>query len=322
MVARQAQEYSEPMRRWRNTAAVVAAVVLLSGCTVGTGSSSDEAPPSTGFPTEEFSEGFDGGDSLDRDVGGESADRDVIVQGYLTITAEDPIEAADDAVRIVERAGGRVDSRSEHPSVDARREDGGRNGAFAQLVVRIPSDELTETLDEIKELGEVEDVSINSTDVTAQTQDLDARIEALQASVDRLLALLASATSTTDLIAIETALSERQANLESLEAQRRYLSEQVDLSTITVDFGSEESAPIDEPEGFLDGLAAGWSALVAFLGATLIAVGVALPWLAVIAVLALAVFLIVRAVRRSRRAKKAPSEDSGGSSDTENARAD
>jgi len=221
------------------------------------------------------------------------------VQGYLTITAEDPIEAADDAVGIVERAGGRVDSRSEQPGVD-----GGEN-ASAQLVVRIPSAELTETLDEIKELGEVENVSINSTDVTAQSQDLDARIEALQASVDRLLALLASATSTTDLIAIETALSERQANLESLQAQRRYLSEQVDLSTITVDFGSEDSAPVDEPEGFVDGLAAGWNALVAFLGATLIAFGVALPWLATIAVLALVVLLIVRGVRRSRRAKKA-----------------
>jgi len=286
------------MKRWRSAAVVLMAAVLLTGCTTGASESTgDEAPPSNGLPTEDFTPGVDGGDS-----GGatpESADRDVIVQGYLTITAEDPIEAADDAVGIVERAGGRVDSRSEQPGVD-----GGEN-ASAQLVVRIPSAELTETLDEIKELGEVENVSINSTDVTAQSQDLDARIEALQASVDRLLALLASATSTTDLIAIETALSERQANLESLQAQRRYLSEQVDLSTITVDFGSEDSAPVDEPEGFVDGLAAGWNALVAFLGATLIAFGVALPWLATIAVLALVVLLIVRGVRRSRRAKKA-----------------
>lgn len=290
------------------------AAVLLTGCTMGVSESSSDEAPRDGFsPTEEFTEGFDGGDS--GVASPESADRDVIVQGYLTITAEDPIEAADATVRIVERAGGRVDSRSERPGVDG-------DSASAQLVVRIPSDELTETLDEIKELGEVEDVSINSTDVTAQTRDLDARIEALQASVDRLLDLLASATSTTDLIAIETALSERQSELESLEAQRRYLSEQVDLSTITVDFGSEESAPIDEPEGFLDGLAAGWTALVAFLGAALIAFGVALPWLAAVAVLALAVLLVVRAVRRSRRARNAPPEDRETPADAESASAD
>ena len=291
------------MTRWRSAAAVIVAVVLLTGCTMGTsGSSSDEAPPNRGLPTEDFTEGFDSG--VSGGAAPESSDRDVIVQGYLTITAEDPIEAADDAVRIVERSGGRVDNRTEQPDVDGR---GG--GAFAQLVVRIPSDGLTETLDEIKELGEVENVSINSTDVTAETQDLDARIDALQASVDRLLALLASATSTTDLIAIETALSERQADLESLEAQRRYLSEQVDLSTITVDFGSEDDAPIDEPEGFLEGLVAGWNALVGFLGAALIAFGVSLPWLAAVAVLALVVLLIVRALRRSRRAKAAPAEN-------------
>jgi len=291
------------------------AVVLLAGCTSGASdSASDEAPPSNGLPTEEVAEGSDGG--VSGGASPESADRDVIVLGYLTITAEDPIEAADDAVRIVERAGGRVDSRSEQPGVD-----GGGNGAFAQLVVRIPSDELTETLDEIKQLGEVEDVSINSTDVTAQTQDLDARISALQASVDRLLALLPLATSTTDLIAIETALSERQANLESLQAQRRYLSEQVDLSTITVDFGSQDAAPVDEPEGFLDGLVAGWTALVGFLGAALIAFGVALPWLAAVAVLALAALLIVRSVRRSRRATTTapPEESSGDSADAEKA---
>ncbi len=303
------------MRRWRSGAAVLVAVVLLTGCTTGASdSTSDEAPPSNGLPTKDFTEGFDGDAS-----GGaspESADRDVIVQGYLTITAEDPIEAADDAVRIVERSGGRVDSRSEQPGLDR-----GGNGAFAQLVVRIPSDELTTTLDEIKELGEVEDVSINSTDVTAQAQDLDARIEALQASTDRLLALLASATSTTDLIAIETALSERQANLESLQAQRRYLSEQVDLSTITVDFGSEDAAPVDEPEGFLDGLVAGWNALVGFLGAVLIAFGVALPWLAAVAVLALVALLIVRGARRSRRATTAasPQEGSADRADAEKA---
>lgn len=273
---------------------MLAAAVLLTGCTMGASESSSDEAPGQVMPTEGFEGGFDGG--VSGGAGPESADRDVVVQGYLTITAEDPIAAADDAVRIVERAGGRIDSRSEQPGVD-----GGGDGASAQLVLRIPSDELTGTLDRIEELGEVEDISINSTDVTAQTQDLDARIAALQASVDRLLALLASATSTTDLIAIETALSERQADLESLEAQRRYLSEQVDLSTISVYFGAVDAAPVDEPEGFLEGLAAGWSALVGFLGAALIAFGVSLPWLAALALLALVGLLIVRAVRRSRR---------------------
>lgn len=238
------------------------------------------------------------------------ADREVISTGSMTITAEDPVQAADDAARIVERAGGRIDSRSEQPPLDsaARGADGevvpsdgsvGGDDGSATLVVRIPSADLTATLDEVKQLGEVEDVSIAASDVTAVAQDLDARITALSASVDRLLALLAGSTTTKDLIDIESVLSDRQSNLESLEAQRRSLADQVSLATISLYFGSEANAPVDTPENFFSGLALGWEALVGFGSVAIIAFGVALPWLAVAAIATAVVFLVLR-TRRSR----------------------
>jgi len=66
------------------------------------------------------------------------------------------------------------------------------------LTLRIPADELDRTVADLKELGTVNFVSLNAADVTRQSQDLDARITALQTSVDRLLALMAAATSTPD----------------------------------------------------------------------------------------------------------------------------
>ena len=94
---------------------------------------------------------------------------------------------------------------------------------------------------------------------------IDARIEALQASVDRMLALLAEADDTADLITIESELTARQAELDGLTAQRDWLADQVDYSTLTVELLSEGIAPDAGPDDFWSGLAAGWEALVGFL---------------------------------------------------------
>ena len=57
-------------------------------------------------------------------------------------------------------------------------------------------------------------------------------------------------------------------------------------------------APPGGPDGFLDGLATGWRALVAALGAAVVVLGVLLPWLAVGALVAAAVLVPLRLTRR------------------------
>ena len=87
---------------------------------------------------------------------------------------------------------------------------------------------------------------------------------ALTASVDRLQQLLATATSISDLIAIESELTTRQAELDSLTQQRDWIVDQVDYSTLTLDLVTEDVAPDPAPDDFWSGLAAGWAALVGF----------------------------------------------------------
>ncbi|MFM9920398.1 DUF4349 domain-containing protein [Lacisediminihabitans sp. H27-G8] len=218
--------------------------------------------------------------------------RSVITTGTLSITVDEPSVSAEKAVTITDAAGGHVDGRTEHPTTD------GVPGS-AQLVLRIPATRLDAALTELKKLGRVENVSLSAQDVTGQSQDLAARITALSTSVDRLIELMSRATTTADLISIETVLSDRQANLESLQAQKRGLDDQVDLATLTVDFGTVTTAPVRPPATFLSGLIAGWGSLVAFLSGLLVVVGVALPWIACAAILAaLAVYVVRR--RRTR----------------------
>jgi len=58
-------------------------------------------------------------------------------------------------------------------------------------------------LADAKKLGTVESMSIRHTDVTSQRVDLDARVEALQTSVNRLLELMGRAGNVADLLAAE-----------------------------------------------------------------------------------------------------------------------
>ena len=215
-------------------------------------------------------------------------DRQVITTGYVTITVDSPTDAAADAVRITEQSGGRVDGRSEYAPKDDT------DKGSATLTLRIPSVRLTATLDELRKLGTVEEVSLNSQDVTQTTADLDARITALRASVDRLVTLLANASDTDTLLKVETTLSDRQAQLESLESERRYYADQVSLSTVTLNLVSTYNAPITEPDTFLSGLITGWNAFVAFFAGLLVALGVLLPWLIFAGIITAAVILIVR----------------------------
>lgn len=139
---------------------------------------------------------------------------------------------------------------------------------------------------ELRGLGTVESAEITVEDVTAQRVDLDARIKALQTSVERLLAIMRDAKDPDALIKAEDALSERQAELESLRAQREALGDRIDYSTVDVTFIAETiggPAP-KEYQGFLGQVERGWDALVSVVGNLVLLFGLLLPWLGVLAV--------------------------------------
>ena len=284
------------MRRTWGVIAVLVTTVLLAGCTANSGSVSTDSSGSVsnGVVPEEGDKAANGSVVTGTTGDVNTADRDVITTGSLSITATDPVKASETAVTITEQAGGRVDSRSENPATSSQ-------PASANLTLRIPSDELDRTLAELKKLGTLNFVTLAAQDVTQQSQDLDARITALTTSVDRLLVLMASATTTADLISIESALSSRQGELESLQSQRDFLADQIDYSTVQLELVAEGTVAAGGPDTFWTGIIAGWTALVAALGGLLIGLGVALPWLVVLAIFGAIVLLIVRLFARRRK---------------------
>ena len=272
------------MRTLLGRAAAIAVVVLVVGCS---------------GPSDSESSGADGGGAgavadeggAPRDDGGTAvdADRQVVTNASAGLTVDDPADGAQQVSELVEAAGGRVDERTEQTAT------GDDEGAYADLVVRVPSDALTDVLADLEELGEVASVSVTRSDVTGQAVDLDARISALQTSVTRLQTLLDEAPTTEALLAAEGALSGRQEQLESLQSQRALLADQVELSTLSVHLRPFGVAPAGGPDSFADGLGTGWRALVSALSTAVVALGVLLPWMVIAALVAAAV-LVFRAL--------------------------
>jgi type IV secretory pathway VirB10-like protein len=187
-------------RRWMTLAiAGIAVMGVLTACSAspenarpqGGGMATAPAPPmkdGVGAPAPEF------GPPPPAD-----AERDVVKTASMTITVSNTSEAADKAAVLAEEADGRVDSRSE----DAGSEKG---LARTAIVLRVPVAKLDEVVRELKTLGTVQNAETRSEDVTAQRVDLDARIKALQTSVDRLLAVMRDAKDPDALIKAEGAL--------------------------------------------------------------------------------------------------------------------
>ena len=146
----------------------------------------------------------------------------------------------------------------------------------------------------------MQELSLNSMDVSLQKVDLDARIQVLESSLSRLNELLAEAATTSDLIAVESALAERQAELDSLQSQRDYLSDQTLFATLSISLITPENATPAEPDGFLDGIIRGWDSVVAFFAGTIVWAGILVPWLGLLGVIVLAVVIIRRVRRRNR----------------------
>lgn len=276
---------------------------LIAGCSAAReGADSSSAQPHSSSGAAPYDLALDESASYESDDDYASADssdaedlaaeRQIIITGELYAKADDPLEAANAVLKLVADSGGFVEDRTQRGNV----EDG---TASVRLTVRIPADKTTQAIDDIEDATEVYEVSTNREDVTEQVADVSARISALETSVERLTTLLAEAESSEALFQAEDALTQRQAQLDSLRAVQRSLDDQVALATLSIYIDSEpvRSTP---PEGFLGGLTAGWDALVAAFLSFVTALGAIVPWLIVIIPVVALLLWILRRVRRSR----------------------
>ena len=286
----------------------IAGLVLLSGCT-GNGSGDDSGGSSAensgrggGSTAREVEDQAAALSSADSSGGGSSdggsatgvallLDRDLIKTGAITLESDDIDQVLVQLDGIVTTQRGIVESE------DTRTDDAG-DVRSAVVVLRIPVDRFETAVDAITELGVLVHEETSTEDVTTKVADIDARVESAQRSIDQLRLLFSRANKLGDVIRLESELSQRQADLESLQAQQRSLARQTALSTIHVSITRPEDTPKPADDGdqagFVDGIKSGWSGLVTFVQGTAHVVGLVLPLGTLALIVAVPIWLVVR----------------------------
>lgn len=166
--------------------------------------------------------------------------------------------------------------------------------------MRVPSARLSQAVDQLSESGEVVSVSLQNDDVTSTVVDLDARIRALKISIDRLEKILAEADESADVVAAESALTQRQSELEAMTSQRDAIGEDVDLARLDIQLVQDEQIDDVDPDGFFGGLTRGWNSVISTLNGVVEGTGTVLPW-AGVALLGYGLVKGVGALVRQRR---------------------
>lgn len=292
------------MNRFAALALALATTVALAACsssgsdTMDAGVTSSEAVPAEGGRDLDSGGGVAEAsqDTATDGVGRPGViERSVISTGTVSLRSDDVAQARRDVQRVVDAAGGTVSE--ENTETDDEGEV-----AYARLVLRVPSGRFDSVMAELEETAELRASQRAAEDVTTQVIDTRVRVRAQQASLRRIEQILARATTIQQVMAIESQLTRRQSDLDSLKAQEAYLSDQTSLSTIAVDISRiDGSEPEEDGSGFLAGLEAGWKALVAAAVAVTTVAGALLPFAVVALVLGWPLWVVVRRVARHRR---------------------
>ncbi|MET8701879.1 DUF4349 domain-containing protein [Kitasatospora sp. NPDC004723] len=238
--------------------------------------------------------------------------RQIAYSAQLTVWVAKVDETLDRARALALAAGGYVASETASGTGTGTGGEPTATGVQSgQLTVKVPSAAFQQTLDQLAALGEVVSRRSQAEDLTQQVADVNSRMQSQQASVDRVRALMAQAKSLSEIVSLESELSRREADLESLQKQVKELSARTSLSTVTLDVRPKPStaqpeAPApEEDDGFWaevgSALGGGWHVLFLIVRGLFVAVAALLPFLLVVVPVAAAVWVVRRRWVRTAR---------------------
>ncbi len=128
---------------------------------------------------------------------------------------------------------------------------------FAQMTIRVPSEALDATVRELREhelVIQVDSEESSSQDVSQEYVDNEARVDALEETQRRFLALLSEADTVEEILRIESELTNIRSQIETIKGRQNYLDAMTSMSTVTVTMHveDEEIEPDDDDgDGFI-----------------------------------------------------------------------
>jgi Domain of unknown function (DUF4349) len=229
----------------------------------------------------------------------------IIKTGNLSLQVKDIDAGLADASAKIGALGGYVAGSD-------RKGDGDQTVATATY--RIPAASWDSALVALRGLADkVLAEQTQSQDVTGDVVDLGARITNLQATEAALQAIMARATKISDVLDVQTQLTDVRGQIEQLSTQRKHLQDQAGYSTLTVAFSLKPPPPVEkatknfDPGSEVDKATASLVDVLQALATAGIWFGIVwLPILLALAVIGGIVLLVLRRVWPARRVEVLP----------------
>ena len=290
------------------TIGVVAACASSASAPMGAASGPAAAPAASAAPAAaapDSNQGTGNGSKVgaNGDVIAALDDAKIVRTGSLELEVLDVTKAL---------AGGRDAIRSVGGYIGASQQQRSGDETIATVTYRIPVARWEDTLAAMRTLGTVVGEKTDAAEVTAQIVDLEARIRNLKASEQALVGYAEKAPRVSDLLEIQSRLTDTRGEIERLSAQQANLQNQAALATLSVTFsvkpvevtktteGWDPAAEVDRASATLIGVG---QAIVSF-GIVLAIVW--LPILAIIGVIALVGVVVARRLGWRRPSEPPP----------------
>jgi hypothetical protein len=266
---------------------LAATLVALTGCSGPGSGSSSSANGGVAAPGPKVAPG--GGRAGTESVRLAPAQA-IVYTADLTVRAGNVARSAAEAKSIVTAAGGYVGNEN------AVEDPGSRPSAT--LTFKIPSARYQGVLDQLgsSRIGGRVSLRQQADDVTQEVADVTSRVKSAKATLASFRKLLGKAESVDDIVQLEQEISTREADLESLQARQKSLSEQTSYATVTLRLEGTAVTHHGHKRagGFAGGISSGWRAFTAFLGGLTLVLGWTLPFLGLAALIGLPIWWIVR----------------------------
>ena len=175
----------------------------------------------------------------------------VIENADMSVVVKDPQASLDAISSMAERLGGFVVSSNIYETYLGN----GSKAPEGSITIRVPSENLSDALAEIKE-GVVDVTSENRSgqDVTQEYTDLSSRLKNLENTERQLTLILEKAEKTEDVMLVFNQLTSIREQIEVIKGQMKYYEQSAALSAISIRLIAEETLqPIEiggwKPEG-------------------------------------------------------------------------
>lgn len=166
---------------------------------------------------------------------------DLVRTGTFSLEVEDVDASLTKLTNLMKSQGGYVSGSYRYTDTST---------PYLTVTFRVPAASFDAAVLALRAEGTVLSEQISTYEVTMQLVDLEARLRNLRASEAALLTLMGRATSVSDVLAVQTQLTAVRSDIESYDAQRVAIADQVAMTTISVTISPVGSSIGNATNGF------------------------------------------------------------------------